>query len=153
MDLDFLDLAQCNGLDMKHLKGMKIKLLSLWNRGSNDQLRALQDVQLNGLIVSFSSIDDLTLLKGQALTELIIDHCDGLSDLTPLKDMPLAKLNILGCDRIVDVTALKDLPLKEIHCDFKPERDATILRGIKTLATINGKDAKVFWDEFDGKKP
>jgi hypothetical protein len=34
------------------------------------------------------------------------------------------------------------MPLKTINCDFKPERDAAILRSIKTLETINGKPAK-----------
>ena len=41
-----------------------------------------------------------------------------------------------------DLSPLKDMPLKELQCDFKPERDADILRSIKTLETINGKPAK-----------
>jgi len=43
---------------------------------------------------------------------------------------------------VSDLSPLKDMPLKELKCDFKPERDAKILRSIKTLETINGKPAK-----------
>ena len=151
MELDFLDLAQCNGLDLTQLKGMKIKRLSIWNRGSNDQLRALRGVQQNGLIASYSPITDLSPLKGMAITELIIDHCDRLSDLRPLNGTPLKTLNIKGCDKIVDATPLHDLPLKEILCDFKPKRDAKILRGIKTLEKINDTPVAQFWKDADAK--
>jgi len=44
------------------------------------------------------------------------------------------------------------MPLKEFSCDFKTERDAEILRSIKTLETINGKPAAVFWKEVDANK-
>jgi hypothetical protein len=36
------------------------------------------------------------------------------------------------------------MPLRGIHCDFKPERDAEVLRAIPTLETLNGKPAKEF---------
>ena len=56
-----------------------------------------------------------------------------------------------------DLSPLKGMPLKELRCDFKPERDAEILRSLKTLETINDKPAKEFWQEVDartsGKKP
>ena len=45
------------------------------------------------------------------------------------------------------------MPLKDLRCDFKPERDAEILRSIKTLETINDKPAEEFWKEVDAKKP
>jgi hypothetical protein len=44
------------------------------------------------------------------------------------------------------------MPLTEIELAFKPERDAEILRSIKTLETINGKPAQEFWKELDAKK-
>jgi serine/threonine protein kinase len=149
MELDFLDLAQCNGLDLSQLHGMKIKFLSLWNRCDNTRLRLLRGIELNGLNVNACAIDDLTPLKGMAITELKIADNKGLSDLRPLRDLPLQKLNIKGCTKIVDITPLKDLPLKEITCDFKPERDAAILRGIKTLEKINDKEAMQFWKDAE----
>jgi hypothetical protein len=45
------------------------------------------------------------------------------------------------------------MPLTEVRCNFKAERDAAILRSIKTLETINGEPAKDFWKEVDAKKP
>jgi hypothetical protein len=46
------------------------------------------------------------------------------------------------------------MPLAEIHCDFKPKRDAEILRSITTLKHINGNPATEFWKMVDaGKKP
>jgi len=49
------------------------------------------------------------------------------------------------------LSPLKDLPLTNIECDFQPERDAEILRSIKTLETINGKPAAEFWKEVEKK--
>ena len=48
-----------------------------------------------------------------------------------------------------DLSPLKGMPLKTLGCDFKPERDAEILRSIKTLETINGKPAAEFWKAVD----
>jgi len=52
---------------------------------------------------------------------------------------------------VSDLSVLKDMPLKELFCDFKPERDADLLRSIKTLATINYQSAAEFWKEVDAK--
>jgi hypothetical protein len=54
---------------------------------------------------------------------------------------------------VSDLAPLKGMPLKAIECDFNKERDAVILRSIKTLETINGKAAAAFWKELDQKKP
>jgi len=53
---------------------------------------------------------------------------------------------------VSDLSVLQGLPLKELHWD-KPERDAKILRSIKTLEKINDKPAKEFWKEVDMNKP
>jgi len=95
-------------------------------------------------------LEDLWPLKGMNLTGLDCNHTQ-VSDLRPLKDM---KLTTLHCNAtlVTDLSPLKNMPLKELLCDFKPERDAEILRAIKTLETINGKPAKEFWKEVDDKK-
>jgi Leucine-rich repeat (LRR) protein len=41
------------------------------------------------------------------------------------------------------------MPLKELICDFQPDRDAEILRSIKTLEKINGKPAAEFWKDVE----
>jgi hypothetical protein len=45
------------------------------------------------------------------------------------------------------------MPLTNLNCDFQPERDAAILRSIKTLEQINAKPAAEFWKEVDAQKP
>jgi serine/threonine protein kinase len=47
-----------------------------------------------------------------------------------------------------DLSLLKGMPLKELGCDFRPERDAEILRSIKTLEKINGMPAAMFWERY-----
>jgi hypothetical protein len=45
------------------------------------------------------------------------------------------------------------MPLTELGCDFKPERDAALLRSLKTLQKINDKPAAEFWKQVDAKPP
>ncbi|MCI0683966.1 MAG: hypothetical protein L0Y71_17805, partial [Gemmataceae bacterium] len=56
---------------------------------------------------------------------------------------------VIARTKITDLSLLKEMPLKELDCDFRPERDAEILRSIKTLEQINRKPAAEFWKEFD----
>ncbi len=94
---------------------------------------------------------DLTPLKDLKLIHLGCQFT-AVSDLSPLKDMPLTVLSFYDT-RVIDLAPLKGMPLKEVWCDVKPERDAAILRSIKTLETINGKPAAEVWKEIDAKKP
>ena len=55
----------------------------------------------------------------------------------------------IGSTKVTDLSLIKDLPLKELDFDFRPQRDAEILRSIKTLEKINGKPAAEFWKEFE----
>ncbi len=79
--------------------------------------------------------------------------------LTPVSDAGLAHFKdyknptrlLIGYTRVTDLSLIKDLPLKELDCDFRPERDADILRSIQTLEKINGKPAAEFWREVEKK--
>jgi hypothetical protein len=57
--------------------------------------------------------------------------------------MPLLSLNFLGT-KVTDLSPLEGMPLKELNCDLKSQRDAEILRAIKTLEKINEKPAAEF---------
>ena len=74
-----------------------------------------------------------------------------VSDLSPLKSIPL-KYFYFENTSVSDLSPLKGMSLTSIRCDFNPERDAPILRSIKTLQEINGKPAEEFWKEVDAKK-
>jgi hypothetical protein len=41
--------------------------------------------------------------------------------------------------------------LAHLNLDYRAERDAAILRSLRTLRTINSKPAADFWKEVDGK--
>jgi hypothetical protein len=43
------------------------------------------------------------------------------------------------------------MPLTHLWLTFQPERDAEIVRSLKTLEIINSKPAAEFWKEVDGK--
>ena len=50
---------------------------------------------------------------------------------------------------VTDLSPLKDMPLKTLTCDFVAARDAGVLRGLRTLETINDKPAAEFWKAVD----
>ncbi len=75
----------------------------------------------------------------------------GDAGLAHLKDCRALKwLHIWGTE-VTDLSLLKGMSLKELSCDFQPDRDAEILRSIKTLETINGKPAAEFWKDVEKK--
>jgi hypothetical protein len=97
-----------------------------------------------------TKVSDLSPLKGMPLKHLNFAHSQ-VTDLLALPGMPLVELWCNGT-KVSDLSPLKRMPLKRLWCDFKPERDARILRPIKTLETINGKPAKEFWKGVEEKK-
>jgi hypothetical protein len=74
-----------------------------------------------------------------------------VKDLAPLRTSALNTLNCAGAP-VHDLSPLINTQLQGLGCDFEPERDAAILRGIKTLQTINNKPVADFWKEVDAKK-
>ena len=52
---------------------------------------------------------------------------------------------------VTDVAPLQGVPLKDVRCDFRPARDAAVLRAIPSLKTINEKPAGQFCQEVGGK--
>jgi hypothetical protein len=114
-------------------------------------LSPLKGMPLTTLDCGQTQVSDLSPLKGMPLTWLDCDATQ-VSDLSPLKDMKLTFLRCQGT-QVTDLSPLQGMPLKELMCDFKPERDAEILRSLKTLEKINGKPAQEFWKEVDAKKP
>ena len=133
--------------DLSPLKGMKLTNVNCRATRVAD-LSPLKDMKLTVLTCPGTKVADLSPLK--EMTMLINLDCGGtlVADLSPLKDM---KLTAFRCDRtnVTDLSLLKGMPLKILYCDFVPQRDAELLRSIKTLETINGKDAKQFWKEVD----
>lgn len=85
------------------------------------------------------NLSDLWPMRGLKIRRLYLHNTD-VADLRPLQGMPLEWLRMTG-NRITDRAPLRELPLVEIELDYVAERDAPILRQIRTLKTINGKPA------------
>lgn len=134
--------------NLKSLGGLKIESLDCSATQLAD-LTLLKDMPLKGLTLHATPVSDLTPLKGMRLADLNIERTK-VSDLSLLTGMPPTDLNIVETE-VTDLTPLKGLPLKTVVLDFKPERDAPILKGIKTLEFINRKPAADFWKELDKK--
>ena len=96
-------------------------------------------------IVDLSPLRELVGLKSLAIANTKV------SDLSPLKEMKLKELCIEST-LVVDLSPLRGMPLRALRLDFQPERDAEILRSIKTLETINDKPATEFWREVEEQK-
>ena len=134
--------------DLTPLAGMNLNHLSCASTKVSD-LAPLKDMPLTILYCDTSEVSDLSPLAGMQLTCLTCFYTR-VSDLSPLAGMPLTTL-ICSRSKVSDLTPLKGMPLKVLWCDFKPERDAEILRSIETLEKINDKPAADFWKEVNAK--
>jgi formylglycine-generating enzyme required for sulfatase activity/serine/threonine protein kinase len=165
---------ECGGWlvsDLSPLKNMKLTRLNCWGAPVSD-LSPLKDMPLTLLNCGATRVSDLSPLKGMPLTWLMCNQIP-VSDLSPLREMPLTWLMCnqtpvsdlsplkgmalaeLYCQdtHVTNLSPLKDMPLKKLRCDFRPERDAEILRSIKTLEEINGKPVAEFWKEVGEAEP
>jgi hypothetical protein len=172
MKLEDLNIAVSPVRDLSPLEGMPLRVLNCWfARGVHD-LKPLHGMPLTYLNLGGTAVKDLSPLADSPLEFL---DCGGtkITDLAPLRGKPLKSLRIantrvsrldalaqlpledFSCEGapVTDLSPLKGLPLRVLSCDFMPERDAPILRGIKTLEKINGKPAAEFWKEVDAKHP
>ncbi len=127
MPLEFLDCGATNVVSLAPLKGMKLK----------------------NLRCGATRISDLAPLAGMPLETLACEDTL-ISSLAPLKGMLLESLVCVNTN-VSDLSPLAGMPLLEIRCDFRPERDAAVLRSLKTLQKINGKPAPDFWKEVEAK--
>ncbi|MBM3891924.1 MAG: hypothetical protein FJ388_22650, partial [Verrucomicrobia bacterium] len=154
---------------LKWLKKLSIAPATLNQKGALSDLSALQGMPLTGLWCQNNPISDLSPLRGMPLTVLSVGGTQvtelsplagmkltvlsvndtAVSDLAPLDGMPLT---VLWCNntKVTDLSRLSAMPLVELKCDFVPQRDAAILRGIKTLTKINDQPAGAFWMRVPG---
>ena len=158
--------------NLSPLKGLKLTTFVCAATKVSD-LSPLEDMPLTFLMLNQSPVSDLTPLKGMPLRNL---QCatTPVSDLTPLKGMPLNDLTLIGCGGVSDLSPLKDVKLTGLDLQrhqgdgsfaaeggapqtpplqLRPERDAEVLRSIKTLETINDKAAAEFWKQVDTTPP
>jgi hypothetical protein len=125
--------------DLSPLKGMKLTQVNLWWAQISD-LTALTGMPLTYVNCANSPVSDLAPLKDMKLKSMVC-FATGVKDLSPLKGMPLELLEA-HFTGVTDLSPLKEMPLKTLRFNIDLKRDGEILRSIKTLKTINLKDAK-----------
>jgi Leucine-rich repeat (LRR) protein len=133
-------------LDLLALQGMQLTALYCHNNPIRD-LSPLKGMPLSALACGGTQVEDLRPLAGMKLT-LLGCNDTAVGSLSPLEGMPLT---VLWCNhtKVTDLSPLRGMPLRELRCDFVPERDAVLLRDIKTLAKINDIAAGVMWVRLD----
>ncbi|MFA7002480.1 MAG: SUMF1/EgtB/PvdO family nonheme iron enzyme [Verrucomicrobiia bacterium] len=151
MRLTSLSIMWARVADLSPLNGMSLKYLTMNGVQVND-LSPLKGMPLTSMSFNDTPISDLSPLKGMPLTRLSLAKTK-VTDLSPLKNM---RLNLLRCykNQVTDLSPIKGMPLEELACDFVSDRDAKILRSIKTLVQINNLPAKEFWKRVEaGEAP
>lgn len=136
---------QSNLSDLSPLRALSLTELDIsWTKVQS--LEPLRDMALKVLRCSATRVNDLSPLKGMLLEELDCSHTP-VKDLTPLKDMPLVSLNCADTDlptgpslRESSLAPLRDMPLKTLKCELTSLRDLEVLRSLKHLEELNGKN-------------
>jgi Leucine-rich repeat (LRR) protein len=75
-----------------------------------------------------SSIKDLTILKGAAISALSI-NTTAVTDLTPLRGCPLTRLNLSNTP-VADLSPLEGLPITELVLRNTKVTDLSVVRGM-----------------------
>jgi hypothetical protein len=136
--------------DLAPLAGMPLKALTV----SGTRIRDLSPLEGQAKLTNFhcrgTEVSDLSPHKGAPLKVLFCDNTK-VSDLSALKGMPLTELYLWG--REVDLAPLEGMPLKSLYCPFKPDRDAPVLRSLKSLERLNGQPVELAFPGLHARRP
>lgn len=133
--------------DLAPLAGMPLVDLQIGWSAVTD-LAPLKGIPLQTISCQYTQVSDLVPLEGMSLTGL---NCSmtRVADLSPLKGMPVTALKFPDT-RVSDLSPIKDMPLEILWIPDVSAENIDIVRGIKSLKTINGKPAAEFLKKIDG---
>jgi len=133
-----LELTQDGPSDLRHLRGLRLRALTLHMKSGppiNPDLSPLKGMPLEKFVAyGFIQISSLKSLEGAPLSDLRIPG-SGVSDLKPLRKMPLTQLD-LGATRVTDISPVRESPLKRIDLRRTNVRDVSPLADCKTLESV-----------------
>jgi hypothetical protein len=89
-------------------------------------------------------VSDLSLLKDMTTLHTLVLDDTSVTDLSVLRGLPLKSLRMYRT-KVSDLAPLRGLPLQRLCLDFRPERDAEVLRSLTGLEQINEMLAAEFW--------
>lgn len=142
LKLDNLNCSYNKISDLSPLKGMP--LISLWMMETEvKDLSPLKGMRLAVLSMTRSPVSDLKPVTGMPITYLTVDGTQ-VTDLSPLRGIAIQHLYCQDT-KITQLAPLKGMPLKRLHFDLKQDSDLVLVRGIKTLESINDIPAAQFW--------
>ena len=154
-DLEYLECGAGNEAppanlrDLTPIQSLKLRRLSIASTLVTD-LMPIRDMPLEYLILYRSWVSDLTPLSGMTSLKSLALDSTSVTNLEPIRNLRLETITMKNT-AIEDLSPLQDHPLTSIVCEFRPERDAKILRAIPSLRVINGKTVAEFWKEVDGQ--
>jgi Leucine-rich repeat (LRR) protein len=156
MALEKLDLGTTNISDLRPLKGMPLRWLSV-HRTQVTDISALEGMPLEFLNISrLNRVADLKVLRGAPLRQLWMEHT-AVTDLKPLASCttlevinlcntkisdlrPLAGRKLTECyvvsTRVRDLQVLRGMPLRKLHADFTEIIDLSPIFECATLEEL-----------------
>jgi serine/threonine protein kinase/tetratricopeptide (TPR) repeat protein len=84
---------------------------------------------------------------------MITDHVTDISPVRALTGLQQAAFggSAPGKNKLRDLSPLRGMKLKQLSTEIEPQRNAFVLRSIKTLEEINGRPAAEVWKSVDSK--
>ncbi|MBX9627237.1 MAG: protein kinase [Gemmataceae bacterium] len=134
--------------DLAPLKGMPLHEFACNGSGVSD-VAPLKGMPLGILSIADTKVTDLSPLAGMTTLRRLYSS-EVAADLSPLKGLPLEYLH--AGPLVTDLSPLKGMPLDTLQfAAFRADRDAAVLRALKTLKTINDQPAAEFWRGVEGR--
>jgi len=145
MALRWLRIPGTSVQDLSVLRGMPLSNLRCDVTEVSD-LSPLIGTPLSSIDIAFTPVSDLSPLSGLPL-EVLNAVATKVTDLTPLRALPLKKLFIRGT-KVTDFDPIRYCPLTVLKFEYVADRDASLLRSMKTLQEINEFTASEFIARF-----
>ncbi len=139
--------------DLSPLRDLKLTVLDVEN-SSVVSLWPLKNMPLTSLFISDTPVADLSPLSVSRTWSLKTLSCarTAVADLSPVATLPLTMLDC-GGSPVTELAPLATMPaLEYLVCDFRPYRDTTPLRSLKSLKRINGVPVEEFWKSEDARQ-
>ncbi len=136
--------------DLRPLAGMPLKELTCAFASQLVDISPLAGLPLQSINLGGTSVADLQPVADLPLLNLNIPKTN-VTDLTPLRDMTTLKRISLGdLARLADLSPLYALGVEDLNFSFfRADRDASKLRPLSSVKTMNGQPALDFWNAVD----
>jgi hypothetical protein len=132
--------------DLAPLRGLRLYWLGVARNPDLRDLGPVRGMPLFRLDLTDTGVHSLADVADSRLEELLIARTP-VTHLGPVRS--LSRLHLLDCTGcpIDSLEPLTGIPLQEVALDFRPDRDAAVLKRLTSLRRINGMSVKDFWQK------